>query len=143
MKLSQLVTEINNLSDEQESVQKVTGFINDAIAKINIKLKTKFPYMDYSQDVEPAFPETWQRALLIPFAVGRVKQMDSSQFEFSQAYSEFAVMLDDMNTQYIVPEEYIDYETRGYTFNEETQEWEQSPSNSIFSSPPWSHMGGW
>ena len=105
MTLSELIEQANAIADEQETSVTVTGFINDAIAKINIRLKANLPYMSADlPDEEPIFPEKWQRAVLIPFAVGRIKQKDSSQFEYTDAYNEFMLGLDDMAAQYIVPE---------------------------------------
>lgn len=110
MNLNDLVKAVRILSDEQgEPAENITSHMNDAIAKINIKLKAEFPYLDSTQgDEEPVFPEKWQRALLIPFAVGRIKQMDSSQFEYTDAYNEFLASLDDMLTDYTVPDVYKD-----------------------------------
>lgn len=109
MELSSLIQAINNLADEQESPEIVTEFINSAIAKINIECNADFPFLSITNpSQEPAFPEKWQRALLIPFGVGRIKQLDSSQFEYSDAYNEFLVNLIDFKTKYVIPEQYKD-----------------------------------
>lgn len=108
MLTSKLVERVNTLSDEQEPAANITEYMNDAIARINIRLKANLPYLTLDADNEPIFPEKWQRVLLIPFAVGRIKQQDASQFEYSDAYGEFEANLEDMHMQYEVPEEYSD-----------------------------------
>lgn len=108
MILSDIVKQANDLADEAESIQKVTAFLNDAIAKINIRLNAELPYFDATEDTAHVLPEKWVRALLIPFAVGRIKQMDSSQFEYTDAYNEFMMGLDELSTRYVVPDEYKD-----------------------------------
>lgn len=114
MTILELVNEINSLSDENEEIADVISWINDAIAYINVELGAKFPYFSVSDtEQEPPFPEHWQRLLLIPFAVGRTKQKDSSQFEYSDAYSEFFENLMKMKSQYEVPEEYRDSTIKG------------------------------
>lgn len=106
MILSALVAHINELSGENEPISRVASYINDAIAKINIRLKANFPYTDITNDVELPFPEEYQRAVVVPFAVGRIKQADSSQFEYTDAYSEFVDALGDMVAYYPVPDNY-------------------------------------
>ena len=105
MKLIQLV---NTLSDEQEPAANVLEYLNDAMARINIRLKANLPYLTLDDGDAPVFDEKWQRALLVPFGVGRIKQQDSSQFEYSDAYQEFQINLSDMAVQYNVPEIYKD-----------------------------------
>lgn len=114
MNIIDLVNEVNSLSDENEEVIDVVSWINDAIAYINVELGAKFPYFSVSDtEAEPPFPETWQRLLLIPFCVGRTKQKDSSQFEYTDAYGEFFENLLKMKSQYTVPDEYKDSEIKG------------------------------
>lgn len=109
MNVNQMVTLVNNLSDEQESNDVILEYLNDAIATINIKLKANLPFLQNSNDV-PVFNETWQRTLLVPFAVGRIKQQDSSQFEYTDAYSEFQNNLIEFALQFNVPDIYKDEE---------------------------------
>ena len=106
MKASELIARINDLADETESPNNVLGYINDAIAKINIELNSGFPSLDLANDTSPAFPEQWQHALIIPFSVGRIKQKDSSQFEYTDAYAQFLVDLMELKTKYVVPDRY-------------------------------------
>lgn len=103
-----LIENVNTQADEQEPAENVLEYLNDAIARINIRLKANLPYLTLDLENEPSFPEKWQRALLIPFGVGRIKQQDSSQFEYSDAYQEFEINLADMAVQYDVPLVYKD-----------------------------------
>jgi hypothetical protein len=138
--LSEIVNRINILADEQESMDMVAGFVNDAIAKINIRLKANFPSLVLATD-EPIFPEKWQRALLIPFGVGRIKQWDSSQFEYTDAYNEFLANLEDMAAQYVVPELFKDREGEGY-IDPITGEW-KSYTSDVYTTPPTPWGGRW
>ena len=114
MNVSDLIREINDLSDENEQPASVLAWINDAIAKINIELGANFPYLTVDDmSVSPAFPEQWQRGLLIPYGVGRIKQKDSSQFEYTDAYNEFLENLNKMKTKYTVPDQYKDASIKG------------------------------
>jgi hypothetical protein len=108
MLTTQLIQSVNTLSDEQEATANVLEYLNDAMARINIRLKASLPYLTLDSGNEPIFPEKWQRALLIPFAVGRIKQQDSSQFEYSDSYTEFERNLADMAVQYEVPAIFLD-----------------------------------
>lgn len=102
-----LVRMANALADEQEPASMVVDFLNDAISRVNIEMKTTFPLMTLEDTESRAhIPEKWQRTLLVPFAVGRIKQRDSSQFEYSDAYTQFLEALADFKSKYIVPVEY-------------------------------------
>lgn len=110
MELSQIIYTIRRLSDEQgESSENLVDFLNDAIAKINIECGANFPFFDItlSSFVHP-IPISWQRALFIPFGVGRVKQKESSQFEYSDSYNEFMANLVEFKAKYPIPTEYQD-----------------------------------
>lgn len=106
MKTVDIIGEANGLSDETETNGTVLSFLNQAMAKINVHMNAGFPYLTLNTDDKPVFSEKWQRILLIPFAVGRIKQKDSSQFEYSDAYSEFLASLADFKAKYTVPDIY-------------------------------------
>ena len=130
--VNELIEASNELSDEFEPSEVVIQFINDAIAKINVECDSKFPYLSLNNsDEEPPFPEKWQRALIIPFTVGRIKQKDSSQFEYSDSYAEFMANLDEFKARYEIPEEYIDPDSHGG----------RGTNSDIFTSPPWFYGG--
>lgn len=103
MKTSEIIIAINNLSDETETNPNVLLFINDAIARINVHMNCAFPPLLNDNNNAPVFSDKWQRVLLIPFAVGRIKQKDSSQFEYTDAYREFESNLDTFKQKYNVP----------------------------------------
>lgn len=129
MNLYDLVKEANHIADEDEDLEIVTGFLNAAISKINVECNAVFPYLsvDSPSSEYVGFPDKWQRALLIPFAVGRIKQRDSSQFEYSDAYSEFFANLQLFKSKYRIPDEYKDNdaETGSYQidFNQNMFRW--------------------
>lgn len=97
----------NDLSDDQIPQEEVQEFINDAIAAINIEISATFPFLDGDDD-EPIIPETWQRMLIIPYAKGRIKEKDSSQFEWESGYQQFFENLILFKTNYKLPPEYED-----------------------------------
>ena len=134
MNASQLIDEINELSDELEPNNIVLGFINDAIAKINIECDADFPFIriDELNDDIDFIPEKWLRTLIIPFGVGRIKQRDSSQFEYTDAYTEFMENLEDFRNKVEIPEEYKDESTQG-----------SSIESSIYNEPPYPWCRGW
>lgn len=70
-----------------------------------------------------AFPEKWQRVLFIPFTVGRVKQVDSSQFEYSDSFKEFIANLETFRVKFEVPDEYKDPKNKGSYAPDYTGNW--------------------
>lgn len=109
--LERLIAEANNLADDMLTNDEVQGFVNDAIAAINIEMPANFPFL-YALEDMPVFPEKWQRMLIIPFVKGRIKEKDSSQFEWEVAYEQFFVNLEEFKTKYEVPEEYQDNDSK-------------------------------
>lgn len=105
MNLKQLIDEANNLADDFLTEDEAKNFINDAIAAINIEANTDFPFLETMSD-EPAFPEKWQRMLIIPYAKGRIKEKDSSHFEWQEGYEQFYANLQLFIRDYEVPDEY-------------------------------------
>lgn len=112
LSLQNLIDESNNLADDFLSVDEVKGFVNDAMSAINIEVNTNFPVLIDLEDT-PVFPEKWQRMLLIPFIKGRIKEKDSSQFEWEAGYEQFFTNLAEFKTKYIIPEEYKDLLSSG------------------------------
>ena len=111
MNVQQVIEEINNLSDELEPDDIVLPFINDAISAINVECDSNFPTFTMEDlEEEIPLPEKWIRTLIIPFGVGRIKQRDSSEFEYTNAYREFQHNLDTFKAKYDIPEEYQDEE---------------------------------
>lgn len=109
MNIGSIVTTTNTLSEDAMSANQVVEFINDAIARINITCGANYPFMSTSDGSDyVGFTEKWQRALFIPFVVARMKQVDSSQFEYQDRYAEFERNLFDFKTKYPVPDLYKD-----------------------------------
>lgn len=115
MEITRLVKKINLAADEDFELLDVIEFINDAIQKINVECGSKFPEIDttlpenmYQFEEYTAIPDKWQNQLFIPFAVGRIKENDSSQFEYVDWYAQFDQNLKFFKERYPIPEEYID-----------------------------------
>jgi hypothetical protein len=109
MNIGSLVIAVNNLADEDFSSTQIVQFVNDAIARINIECQANFPEMNVEDSSEyPGFPNKWQRALFVPFVVGRMKAVDASQFEYNDNYSEFLSNLAQFKVKFPVPDAYKD-----------------------------------
>lgn len=130
MNVSELVTHINELSDEFEDPELVVQFINDAIAKINVECDSIFPSLTLTSEEIP-LPEKWIRALLVPFGVGRIKQRDSSQFEYTDSYNEFLANLEEFKARYEIPEEFRDPDSSSSAGYE----------SDLFKNPTWIYGG--
>ena len=130
MEVNELINHINELSDEQETPSLILEFVNDAIAKVNVECDANFPFLRLDTTNITFLPEKWVRVLLVPFAVGRVKQRDSSEFEFSAAYSEFLANVVEFQAKYNIPDEYKDLSSQG------------NHEGDVFSRPGW-QFGGW
>lgn len=138
MEFPRLMTHINRVTDEDFELADMLGFINDAIQKINIEVSAIFPEIDetlpsklYEQEEYTAFPDKWIRMLIVPFAAGRIKENDSSQFEYIDWYRQFDLNLERFKTDYKIPLEYQDP-------NSSNGRYEDDFSNNIFNP-----MKGW
>ena len=105
--LDQLIRSVNTVTEESNSVSDLVDYFNDAIAQINVEAGANYPFYDgtVTSYVHP-LPDNWKRLLLIPFVVGRVKQQDSSQFEYTDSYSQFVDNLNAFITRYTLPDAY-------------------------------------
>lgn len=108
MNLGKLTTTANNQAEESFSPTQILEFVNDAISRINIEVSANFPYMDSTDADYTGLPEKWQRTLFLPFVLGRMKQVDASQFEYSDSFAEFQNNLAMFRTKYVIPAEYKD-----------------------------------
>lgn len=139
MEVLKLVKHVNLATDEDFELLEVIGFMNDAIARINIKMGALFPFIEddlpnedmYRFEEYEAFPDHWQRILLVSFAAGRIKENDSSQFEYMDWYQQFEQNLQEFESKYEVPLEFQDLLTK-------TRRYEEDQSHNIFST-----MRGW
>lgn len=135
MNVEQVVEHAGDIADETITLSRGMEYINDAIAKINIKTKAKFPFVSNSDDVF-VFDETWQRALIVPFVAGRIKTKDSSQFEYEDFYSEFLDALADFKADYMIPEELKS--RAGEVWDPVSQTW-LTVTSDVYARPPY----GW
>ena len=99
----------NSLADDQIGDDEVLAFVNDALAEIGRETNASFPVLETKYD-EPVIPDKWQRILLVPYAKARIKEKDSSQFEWEAAYSQFYNNLTDFRSSYVIPDAYKDLE---------------------------------
>lgn len=109
MNLKELIKESNSLADDLIPEDEVKSFVNDAIALIGQDQYATFPSLEDMEDV-PVIPDKWQRMLIIPYTVGRIKQKDSSQFEWEGGYSQFYANIAEFSTTYRIPKQYLDLE---------------------------------
>lgn len=109
MDIGTLTTTVNTISEESFTSSQIAMFANDALARINIESQANFPFVSESDPADyTAFPEKWQRALVIPFVMGRIKQVDSSQFEYSDSFKEFMSNLTLFKAKFPIPDAYQD-----------------------------------
>lgn len=117
MELSKLVAHVNLVTDEEFEFERVVEWLNDAIAKMNVECESDYPYFDVLQPstIHP-LPVKWQRMLFVPFAAGRVKENDSSRFEYEDWYAQFFDNLRLFKSVYDIPEEYRDADYNNGSF---------------------------
>lgn len=134
MNINEVINSANNVADENEIADVAVDFVNDAIAKINAKCGSVFPFFRVEDiDVEIPIPETWVRTLIVPFVAGRIKTKDSSQFEYTDLYNEFMVGIEDFMARYKIPEAFID--RSGMTLDPITGQW-VSPTSDVYTNNP-------
>lgn len=80
MTLSEIASVANNYTDESIATGMIKSFINGAISKINITLKSKLPVID---DIVTytALSDDWQNAIIVPYVCWAIKMNDSSTNE--------------------------------------------------------------
>lgn len=99
-----LIERANLLADDLIDESEVLGYCNDALAAIGAEVNAILPVV--TLDDEPALPERWQLLLLVPFMKGRIKEKDSSQFEWEAGYEQFFENMQLFRTRYRMPIEY-------------------------------------
>lgn len=130
MNVSELINEINDLSDDQIPENQVTAFINDALAHIGGEINATFPEV-VSENDEPVIPVKWQKLLIVPFGKGRVKEKDSSQFEWESGYNQFYLNLDKFKVDYRPPKIYRDIK-QGETITTENGDYTSDSGDTIY-----------
>lgn len=109
MIIQDLLDEANILADESFDDDTMVKFYNQCTTDINIRTGAIFPSITV-EDVNkpPALPEKWARSLYVPFMAGRIKQQDSSQFEYTDLYSQYEQAFGMFLASYVIPDQYID-----------------------------------
>jgi hypothetical protein len=97
MRISEITRIANNYTDEVFTNLVCLDFANETIAKINVALGTKLPYMSIvtgttdSADYT-ALPEEWIRTVVVPYVCYSIKLSDGSinesQINFLQRYEQ-------------------------------------------------------
>lgn len=77
MNLTELTVIANDYTDENFSETITLQFANEAIAKINIELKSKLPYFNGTEDYL-ALDEAWLRTVVVPYIAYSIKMNDGS-----------------------------------------------------------------
>ena len=110
MTLQEMIDLINLSTDENFTNEEVLSFMNQAIAKVNSECQADFPYITQTQvdadETYEGFEEVWQRMLIVPYASGKIKQNDASQFEYTDFYIMFDNNLSNFKANYDIPDEY-------------------------------------
>ncbi|MGG4267432.1 hypothetical protein [Peribacillus simplex] len=103
--VAEIIEAVNTLADEQSPTNQIILWLNNAIARINMEANAKFPFIKTETET-PAIPDEWHFLLLVPYATARIKQMDSSQFEYRDLFDEFETNLKAFVFLYPIPDEY-------------------------------------
>lgn len=91
MNIIEITRVANNYTDEVFTTSVCLDYANEAIAKINVALGAKLPYMDLNTDYT-ALAEEWIRTVIIPYVSYSIKLNDGSlqesQINFLQRYQD-------------------------------------------------------
>ena len=91
MTITEITRIANNYTDEVFTNLVCLDFANEAIAKINIALGAKLPYMNLTADYT-ALDEQWIRSVIVPYVSYSIKLNDGSinesQVNFLQRYEQ-------------------------------------------------------
>lgn len=86
MTLAEIFEDVNLQTDEDYDIETLLPFFNDAIAFINRKKHTYYPFVPTNTSPDFTYQpirETWQRQIIINYMGHLVKTIDSSQFEYT------------------------------------------------------------
>lgn len=114
--VQEMVAHINLVTDESFSQPQVVSFINDGISQVNVYAESVFPMITDSMVEYTAIPEHWQRQLFVSYAAARIKQNDSSQFEYSDWFSQFQANMVEFEAKFTVPDEFKDPSVKVKTY---------------------------
>lgn len=106
--LSDIVTEVNELLDENYPAEIIIPWINDALRELAVVSGAVFPRMTINMiEEEPPIPDKY-RYLLVLYGAAKGKEKDSSVMEAQNFMSQFINGKVDFATNYTPPEEYRD-----------------------------------
>lgn len=94
MMMSEIITKVKSLAENDQSIANsdITGWVDDAINRINVSLRTNFPTTGgNTTTLVPAFDARFHEALVL-FAVAKYRESDSDY----QAGQYFLNLFDDM-----------------------------------------------
>lgn len=117
MKISDIFTTVNLGVDEDYDNSTLLEFANDCIGEINIECNSCFPFLAFATEEgkvtledEYPLPQKWIQTLFMPYLSARIKQMDSSQFEYNDYFEMFYQKLRLFKERYNIPDEFLDGE---------------------------------
>lgn len=107
MTLTEIASISNNYTDEILSTNVIKSFVNGAISKINITLKSTLPLID---DVltYTAISDDWQNTVIVPYVCWSIKMNDSSTNEANMFLYQYESGLRELkkNKQTAIAEDY-------------------------------------
>lgn len=142
MLVKDVLSQANILADESLEDETLLNFLNDCTAQVNTRAKALYPFYTIDDlETEMAMPEQWVRQIYLPFIAAKIKQIDASQFEYNDLYSQFERGIADFISYYVIPDSYRDLSYYGYT-DPETGEWMEYTSD-VWSTPPFPWISRW
>jgi hypothetical protein len=111
MNLAQITQAANVYTDENFNVNISQVYANEAIARINIELKTKLPsFLEATSDDYTALPEKWIRTVIVPYVSYSIKMNDGSLNEADRFLQQFNQGLFSLknNKHIVITENYQD-----------------------------------
>src|SRR5699024_437373 len=101
---------VDLLAGDELKVSDAVSFINDGVSAVNVGVGATFPLLEDAKD-ELVLPEEWQRMLIVPYAKGRIKEMQSEHpSTWEVAYNTFYDNLAIFKDTYVIPDEYKQHE---------------------------------
>lgn len=89
MTISEIAVLANQATDENYSVNLITGYVNQAIARINVTLDANFPLFLSADYDFVALSDSWIHLLFVTYASYAIKMNDGSLNEADRYRNEF------------------------------------------------------
>lgn len=96
MTLQNLTTIANNYTDENFSTNLTLGYMNTALSKINIALKSTLPFVSDASADYTALSDSWLIATVVPYLCWSIKMNDGSINEAREYQYQFETALRDL-----------------------------------------------